>query len=183
MRSAASVQLPADNVVLVSINSLYRSRKRRSPASPSARAFGTKTTNAAAAKITSVVLISSSYVCSNHSGSSRRLESLQHVHGVDADLGHRVSALEHEQRGNSQRADEPAKVREVVGPQLEKADRIVFEGIDAERYHERARREPFDPRQRRFEGRAPRAEIAPSRQRQVLVVPDALPGANLIGIA
>src|SRR6267154_5473021 len=111
--------------------------------------------------------------------SSWRLESLQHVHGVDADLGHGVSALEHKQGGNSQRADEPAILREVVGPQLEKADRVVFEGIDAERYHERARREPIDPRQRRFEGRAPRAEIAPSRQRQVLVVPDALPGANL----
>src|SRR3984957_16185824 len=57
--------------------------------------------------------------------SSRRLESLQHVHRVDADLGHGVSALEHEQGGNSQRADEPAILREVVGPQLEEADRVV----------------------------------------------------------
>src|ERR1019366_1355975 len=54
-------------------------------------------------------------------------------------------------------------------PQLEEADRVVFEGVDTERYHERTRREPIDPRQRRVEGRAPRAEISPSRQRQVLV--------------
>src|SRR6202022_71591 len=122
MRSAASVQLPADNVVLVSINSLYKSRKRCSPASPSARALGTETTNAAAAKITSVFLILSSFSRSDRPGGSRRLESLQHVNGVDADLGHGISALEHEQRGNSQRADEPAVLREVVGPQLEKTD-------------------------------------------------------------
>src|SRR5580692_2658203 len=103
MRSAASVQLPADNVVLVSISSLYKSRKRCSPASPSARAPGTDTTNAAAAKITSVFLILSSFSRSDLPGSSRRLESLQHIDRIDADLGHGVSALEHEQRGNAQR--------------------------------------------------------------------------------
>jgi hypothetical protein len=61
------------------------------------------------------------------------LETGQHADRVDADLVDRIAALHDEQRRQAEPGDARADLRIVLALELELADRVLLERIDAER--------------------------------------------------
>src|SRR5690349_20895701 len=85
-----------------------------------------------------------------------RSKTFQHIDRVDTHLGHRVAALEHEDRGQAGARQVFAHAQVVAALEAEARDRVAFESVDAERHDQRPRAHRGEAAERRLQRRAPR---------------------------